>query len=239
METEVRLQKYLADCGVASRRKSEELIIEGKVQVNKKVITELGIKVIPGKDTVCVEGKEVKPEKKKSYIMLNKPEGYITTSSEQFGRASIVDLIKDIDERVFSVGRLDKDTSGLLLLTNDGDFAYKLTHPKHHIKKKYVAEIKGAPDSVKLSKFRKGLKIEDYTTSPADIKLLASKRNSSIVEITIYEGRNRQVKKMCNTIGHPVISLKRIAIGRLELKDLPEGKWRYLSNSELKLILSR
>ncbi len=236
MESGIRLQKYLADCGVASRRKGEELIIGGQIQVNKKTVTELGVKVIQGKDVVTVQGKEVKPQEKKIYIMLNKPEGYITTAHEQFGRLSVMDLIEDIEQRVFPVGRLDKDTSGLLLLTNDGEFTYTFTHPKHHVRKKYIAEIKGTPDSSKLNRFKKGLKIEDYTTSPANIRLLASKKKSSIVEITIYEGRNRQVRKMCSTIGHPVVNLKRIAVGGLELRDLPEGKWRYLSKDELKII---
>lgn len=236
MQSEVRLQKYLASCGIASRRKGEELILQGRVQVNGKIVDELGIKVIPGRDLVEMDGKAVKPENNKVYIMLNKPEGYITTSIEQFGRLSVMDLLKDVEQRIYPVGRLDKDTSGLLLLTSDGEFAYKLTHPKHHIRKKYVAEVRGAPDSLKLNKFKKGLKIEDYTTAPAEVRVLASKKNSSVLEIGIYEGKNRQVKKMCSSIGHPVIKLKRIAVGGLELKDLPEGKWRFLKHEEIKLF---
>ncbi len=236
MSAEIRLQKYLAECGVASRRRSEELIAQGKVMVNGKTITELGVKVIPDRDKVYVNGKEVKPVEKKLYIMLNKPEGYITTAVEQFGRPSVMDLIKGIAERVFPIGRLDKDTSGLLLLTNDGEFAYTLMHPKHHIRKKYIAELRGTPDTTKLAKFRKGMKIEDYTTSPAEIKLLSSKKRTSVVEIVIYEGRNRQVKKMCSHIGHPVVNLKRVAIGNLDLGNLPEGEWRHLTKRELGMV---
>lgn len=239
MVEEIRLQKYLADCGVASRRKCEELILQGKVSINGKKVIELGVKVTSGKDKVYLEGKEVRPENKRIYIMLNKPEGYITTAREQFDRPSVMDLLKGVEQRVFPVGRLDKDTSGLLLLTNDGEYSYALTHPKHHIKKMYVAEIRGIPDSQKLDKFRKGLRIEDYTTQPAEIRIVSSGKKTSIVEITIYEGRNRQVKKMCSTIGHPVISLKRIAVGNLQLGDLPVGRWRYLKGFELKLLYSK
>jgi 23S rRNA pseudouridine2605 synthase len=234
--TGVRLQKYIADCGVASRRRGEELIKEGKVSVNGKIITELGVKVIPGRDIVAVEGKDIKPENKKVYILLNKPEGYITTADEQFGRPSVMDLIKDVKQRVFPVGRLDMDTSGLLILTNDGDFAYKLTHPKHNVRKKYIAEVKGIPDGSKLNKFRKGLTIDGTLTAHAEIRIVSSRGKFSILEIVIHEGRNRQVRKMCAEIGHPVVSLKRIEIGRLGINDLPEGKWRYLKKEELKLI---
>ena len=232
----IRLQKYIADCGVASRRRGEELILQGKVSVNGKTITELGVKVIKGKDVVAVEGKEIVLKNKNIYIMLNKPEGYITTADEQYGRLSVMDLIIDVEQRVFPVGRLDMDTSGLLILTNDGDFAYKLTHPKHNIKKKYIAEVKGIPDAIKLNKFRKGLQLEDCVTAPAEIRIVAAKNKSSIVEITIHEGKNRQIRKMCAVIGHPVIRLKRIEIGKLGLKDLQEGKWRYIKKEEIKLL---
>lgn len=236
MDKEVRLQKYLADCGVASRRKSEEIITGGKVKVNGNVITELGTKVIPGKDKVLVAGKEIQQVEQHIYIMLNKPEGYITTVHEQLNRPSVMDLVTDIKERIFPVGRLDMDTTGLIVMTNDGSFAYKITHPKHEINKKYIAEIKGCPDSLKLSKFSKGLKIEDYTTAPASIKLLAKKKYSSIVEIIIHEGKNRQVKKMCEAIGHPVIRLQRAALGGLELGNLPLGKWKYITKKDIEKI---
>ncbi|MGE5328284.1 MAG: pseudouridine synthase [Deltaproteobacteria bacterium] len=236
MNQEIRLQKFIADCGVASRRKSEELIIQGKVKVNGKQITELGTKVTAGKDIVTVDGKELKQCNKSVYVMLNKPEGYITTAKEQFNRPFIMDLLSDIKERIFPVGRLDMDTSGLIILTNDGDFAYKITHPKNKIDKTYIAEVKGFPDSGEMSKFAKGLKIEDYTTAPAKIRLVAKKKSSSIVEIIIHEGRNRQVKKMCEAIGHNVISLQRKALGGLEVGNLPLGKWKYLTKKEIEKI---
>jgi len=238
MNEEIRLQKFLADCGVASRRKSEELITEGKVKVNGKLVTELGTKVIQGKDKVTVEGKELEQRKGNIYIMLNKPEGYITTAREQFNRHFIMELLTDVQERVFTVGRLDMDTSGLIILTNDGDFADKITHPKNKINKTYIAEVKGFPDSAEMSKFKKGLKIEDYTTAPAEIRLVAKKKFSSIVEIIIHEGRNRQVKKMCENIGHNVISLQRVALGGLELGSLPLGKWKHLTKKELDRIFN-
>ncbi|MGE5474072.1 MAG: pseudouridine synthase [Ignavibacteriales bacterium] len=236
MNEEIRLQKYLADCGVASRRKSEEFILQGKVKVNEKVVVELGTKVIPGKDKVCVDGKVIEQRNGNIYIMLNKPEGYITTAREQFNRPFVMDLLTDIKERVFPVGRLDMDTSGLIILTNDGDFSYKVTHPKHKINKTYIAEVKGFPDSAEMSKFKRGLKIEDYTTAPAEIKLVAKKKSSSIVEIVIHEGKNRQVKKMCEAIGHNVIALQRTALGQLELGNLPLGKWKYLAKKDIEKI---
>lgn len=236
MNEEVRLQKYIADCGVASRRKSEELILQGKVKVNGKIVSELGTKVVSGKDKVSVDGKELEPRNSSIYIMLNKPEGYITTAREQFNRPFVMDLLSDVRERVFPVGRLDMDTSGLIILTNDGDFSYKVTHPKHKINKTYIAEIKGFPDSAEMSKFRKGLRIEDYTTAPAEIRLVAKKKFSSIVEIIIHEGKNRQVKKMCEAIGHHVISLQRTALGHLELGSLPLGKWKYLTKNDIEKI---
>jgi len=236
MNEEIRLQKFLADCGVASRRKSEELILQGKVKVNGKQITELGTKVMPNKDDITVEGKKIEQCNRNIYIMLNKPEGYITTAREQFNRPYIMELLSDVKERVFPAGRLDMDTSGVIILTNDGDFTFKITHPKHKINKTYIAEVKGFPDSAEMSKFKKGLKIEDYTTAPAEIRLVAKKKFSSIVEIIIHEGRNRQVKKMCETIGHNVIRLQRTALGGLELGSLPVGKWKYLTKNEIEKI---
>jgi 23S rRNA pseudouridine2605 synthase len=232
---EIRLQKYLAESGVASRRKSEELIKMGVVSVNGLIVTEMGFKVSEN-DIVEVDGKRVYTEENKVYIMLNKPTGYVTTVKDQFLRPGVLDLVKDVKERIYPVGRLDYDTSGLILLTNDGDFTYRLTHPKHELDKVYVAEIKGVPNSEELRIFRSGVKIEDYVTSPAKIKILNMSKERSTVEITIHEGRNRQVRKMCESIGHPVISLKRVAVGSLKLDGLIEGKWRYLSGSEIKSL---
>lgn len=235
---EIRLQKYLAEAGVASRRKAEALIQEGRVFVNGVVVTEMGIKVSQ-EDIIEVDGKKVKKEDRRIYIMLNKPVGYVSTAKDQFSRPTVIDIIQGVEERIYPVGRLDYDTSGLLILTNDGALTHKLTHPSHELKKIYMAEIQGIPDKDKLDNFRKGLKIEDYITAPADISIIKKKQDTSIVEISIHEGRNRQVRKMCEAIGHPVKKLKRIAIGRISLGDLEEGKWRNLTPDEVKSLKNK
>ena len=188
---EERLQKYLAECGIASRRKCEEYITQGKVQVNGKTITELGVKVNPEKDKITFEGKNVKQEERKVYILLNKPIGYVTTSDEQFGRDKVLDLVK-VRERVVPVGRLDMYTSGALILTNDGDFVYKVTHPKHEITKTYTVTVKGIIKNEEVEQLRKGVKIDDYTTRPAKVKILKTDEEKDIsrLEITIHEGKN-------------------------------------------------
>lgn len=198
---EERLQKYLAECGIASRRKCEEYIIQGKVQVNGKTITELGVKVNPEKDKITFEGKNVKQEERKVYILLNKPIGYVTTSDEQFGRDKVLDLVK-VRERVVPVGRLDMYTSGALILTNDGDFVYKVTHPKHEITKTYTVTVKGIIKNEEVEQLRKGVKIDDYTTRPAKVKILKTDEEKDIsrLEITIYEGKNRQVRRCVNLL---------------------------------------
>lgn len=232
---EIRLQKYLAECGVASRRKAEELISQGRVQVNGMIVTEMGKKV-HRQDEIHVDGKLVRKEEKKVYIALNKPVGYISSVKDQFGRPTVLDLVKDINERVFPVGRLDYDTSGLLLVTNDGDFTYRFTHPKHEIKKVYEALVKGIPKREDIIRFEQGLRIDDYLSSPAKFKILKSDKETSTVEITIHEGKNRQVRKMCDKIGCPVLELKRIAIGKVSLGSLKEGSWRNLTDMEKKSL---
>ncbi|MTI67804.1 MAG: rRNA pseudouridine synthase [Firmicutes bacterium] len=232
----MRLQKYMAKCGVASRRKSEKLISKGVVKVNGSTITELGFKINPDKDIVKVNNRIIKMEEKSVYILLNKPDGYITTVSDQFDRPTVLDIIKNVKQRVYPVGRLDYDTSGLLLITNDGNLTYKLTHPKHEINKTYIAKIKGIPKENELTKFRNGLKIENYITSKAKIKILNRYKDSSLVEIIIHEGKNRQVRKMCDKIGHPVIWLKRIALGKITIDNLEKGKWRYLNDKEINYL---
>ena len=232
----MRLQKYMAQCGIASRRKSEEIIAQGRVKVNDIIVTELGMKIDPFKDIVKVDNKIIQMENKKIYIVLNKPAGYVTTVSDQFGRKNVLDLVKEVKERVYPIGRLDYDTSGLLLLTNDGDLAYKLTHPKHEVKKKYIAVIKGIPTEEELDRFRAGLEIDGYITAPALINVLKYWEKKTTVEIQIHEGKNRQIRKMCEKIGYPVIRLKRIAIGELELGSLRKGCWRYLNDVEIKYL---
>ena len=236
---EVRLQKYLANCGIASRRKAEELIKQGKVSVNGKTITELGTTVIPNKDFVEYNGQKVELQKEYVYILLNKPIGYVTTAKDQFNRESVLDLVKT-NKRLVPVGRLDMYTSGALILTNDGDFVYKVTHPKHEIEKTYTVTIKGIVKDEKIEKLRKGIQIEDYITKPAKVMILKTdeEKNQSRLEITIHEGKNRQVRKMCEAIGHKVLALHRSKIADIDVKDIPLGKWRYLTNKEVKKIIS-
>ena len=221
----MRLQKYLAEAGIASRRKSEELIIQGKVSVNGNVVTELGTQVIPNVDIVKYEGKEVIIDNNFVYILLNKPIGYVTTAKDQFGRDSVLDLVKT-NKRLVPVGRLDMYTSGALILTNDGDFVYKVTHPKHEIEKTYTVTIKGIVTNEEVSKLRNGVEIEDYTTKPAKVKILKTdnEKNQSRLEITIHEGKNRQIRKMCEAIGHKVLALHRSKIAGIGVKDIPLRK---------------
>lgn len=233
---EIRLQKYLADAGIASRRKSEELILAGRISVNGDIVTELGVKVDDKKDKVTFDGNPVSIDSKLVYIMLNKPAGYVTTVKDQFNRPAVVDLLKGVKERVFPVGRLDYDTSGLLLLTNDGDLTFKLTHPKHNVEKTYRAKVFGTPTTIEMSMFRRGLVIEGKKTAPAKISIVESQTKMCVVDISITEGRNRQVRKMCSAIKHPVSTLKRTAIGEIELGDLSVGKFRYLTDKEVKYL---
>ncbi|MDD4844589.1 MAG: pseudouridine synthase [Anaerotignum sp.] len=236
---EERLQKFLAEAGVASRRKAEELIAEGKIKVNGKVITELGTKIDPQKDEVLYLDKIIsKKEVEMIYIMLHKPEGYVTTAKEQFGRPGVMDLVSGIAARIFPVGRLDYETSGLVLLTNDGDLTYKLTHPKHDVDKTYIAKLYGTPDDMDLQMFRRGVFIDGRQTKPAKMQILEKGERQSTVEIIIHEGRNRQVRKMCEAIKHPVAQLKRVGTGELTLGDLPKGKYRHLTPAEVKYLKS-
>lgn len=235
---EIRLQKYLANCGIASRRKCEELIVEGKVTINGEK-AKLGAKVNPNKDIIIYNGKEIKQENKKyTYILLNKPIGVVTTARDQFERETVLDLVK-IKERVVPVGRLDMYTSGALILTDDGNFIYKVTHPKHEIDKTYTVTVIGIITEGEVQKLRDGVKIEDYITKPAKVKILKidEEKNNSRLEITIHEGKNRQVRKMCEAIGRKVIALHRSKIGNIGVKDLKIGTWRYLSQNEVDSIL--
>jgi 23S rRNA pseudouridine2605 synthase len=233
----MRLQKYIALSGVASRRKAEEMIQEGRVKVNHQVIQTLGEKINIETDIVEVDETIIHVEQRKVYIMINKPVRFVSTASDQFSRPTVLDLVKnDFSERLYPVGRLDYDTEGLLLLTNDGDLTYKITHPKHIIKKVYMANVKGIPTKVKLDEFRKGLEIDDYITSPAGIEVVRIIKGGCELRVTIHEGRNRQVRKMCEKIGHPVTKLKRVAIGDIVLEDLPVGNWRHLTDKEVSYL---
>lgn len=234
---EERLQKYMARCGIASRRKCEEIIEQGRVKVNANVITELGVKINFDIDDVYVDGILIKPEKNKIYIMLNKPVGYVSTVKDDKDRSTIMDLVK-VDERIYPIGRLDYDSSGLLLLTNDGEVYNKVIHPREEVNKVYLALVIGKPDKRDIEIFCRGIDIGGYVTAPADFKIIKYINNNSLVKIIIHEGKNRQIRRMCESINHPVISLKRISIGCIELKKLEEGKWRFLDNEEVKYLKS-
>ena len=236
---EERLQKYLADCGIASRRKCEELILNGKVEVNGVIVTTLGTKVTD-KDKIKYNGKEVKKVEEKVYILLNKPIGYVTTVKDQFNRDTVLDLIK-CNKRIVPVGRLDMYTSGALILTNDGDFVNKLTHPKNEINKTYNATVAGIVSQEDIKKLSEGVLIDDeYKTKPAKVKILKidEEKNISRIQITIHEGKNRQVRKMCEAIGKKVLALHRSKIGNIDVKDLKLGEWRYLTEKEKEYIIS-
>ena len=234
---EERLQKYLANCGVASRRKCEEYIKQGKIKVNGGIVTELGTKINPEKDIIEFENKKIKQNSKSIYILLNKPIGYVTTADDQFGRDTVLDLVK-VRERIVPVGRLDMYTSGALILTNDGDFVYKVTHPKHEIEKTYTVTVKGIVQNSEVEQLRQGVKIEEYITKPAKVKILKTDTEKEIsrLEITIHEGKNRQVRKMCEAVGRKVLALHRSKIGNIGVKDIELGKWRYLNSKEVEQL---
>lgn len=231
-----RLQKVLAHAGIASRRKSEEFILQGKVKVNGKVVTELGTKV-SGTDTIEVEGVKLEKEQK-VYYLLYKPRGVISSVTDDRGRKTVTDLMPHVKERLYPVGRLDYETSGLLLLTNDGDFSYALTHPKFKVDKTYVARVKGIPLKEQLRPLEHGIVLEDGKTAPARVKMLSSERKAdkAIIEITIHEGKNRQVRRMFDAIGFPVQKLVRERFAFLSLHGLNAGEWRELTNHEVKQL---
>ena len=231
-----RLQKVMSESGVASRRKCEEIIAAGKVKVNGSKILEPGYKVDKRKDIIEVGGKILKSKGDKLYILLNKPAGYITSVKDQFGRPTVLDLLSGIKARVFPVGRLDYDTEGLIILTDDGDLTYKITHPKHKVKKTYRALVHGRVCKDDIENFRKGIAIEEYITAPAKLEVIRYIKGNSIIDITIHEGKNRQIRKMCSAIGHKVIRLKRTKIGEIGLGRLKAGEWRYLKNSEIEYL---
>ena len=240
-----RLQKYLASCGIASRRKCEEYILQGKVSINGKTVKELGIKVNPQTDKIYFEGKEIKKSKEQPvYILLNKPIGYVTTVKDQFNRDSVLDLVKDVKERVVPVGRLDMYTSGALLLSNDGEFINKITHPSNEIEKTYNVTVIGKVTNEDVTKLQNGVQIEvegeNYTTKRAKVKILKidEEKNLSRIQITIHEGKNREIRKMCEAIGRKVLALHRSKIANLSVKDLRLGKWRYLTQNEVEEILN-
>lgn len=231
-----RLQKFLARCGVASRRQVEALIQKGLVAVNGEVVRELGVKVDPDRDRVTVAGRAVRLEREKIYLLVNKPRGYITGNRDPQGRKTVLALLPEGFPRVFPVGRLDYNTTGLLLLTNDGELAYALTHPKFQIKKVYRALVRGVPDPAALSALRTGVVLEDGPTLPAEVAIIKVEAGNAILSLGLREGRKRQVRRMCAAVGHPVLALERVAMGPLRLGDLAPGQYRRLTAAELKAV---
>lgn len=231
-----RLQKIIARSGLCSRRAAEELIRAGRVQVDGQKVTTQGCKLEEGKHQILVDGKPLARSSEKIYILLHKPVGYVTTLHDPQGRPIVSSLLDSIPQRLFPVGRLDFDTSGALLMTNDGDLAQRIQHPSFEVEKSYEAQVKGRPSATALRKLEKGVMVEGKMTSPAKVKLLHGSDRSSRLRLTIHEGRKRQVRKMCATVGHPVLTLCRVAYGQLQLGSLPAGQFRPLSKSDLSRI---
>lgn len=237
---ELRLQKILAAAGICSRRKAEELIVRGQVAVDGEVVTELGRRVDPTLHTITCQGKPVSAAEEKIYLLLNKPKGYVTTVRDPQGRPIVLDLVKEVGVRLFPVGRLDQDTSGALLLTNDGDFAQKILHPRYEIERTYRAEVAGRPTAEKLRELKTGIVIDGQRTWPARIRVLGRKGSAAtVIEVIIHEGKKRQVRRMFDAIGHPVQELSRTAYGGLQLGTIAVGSYRRLLKRDLEKIFSK
>ncbi len=236
----MRLEKYIATSGIASRRAVKKRILAGAVSVNGEPILVPGYPIDIETDVVEFEGKRVEPLKDRIYLMLNKPAGCITTRSDQRGRPTVMDLVRDLSDTIYPVGRLDLETEGLLLFTNDGDFAYRLLHPSHEIEKTYIAWVKGVPRDAVIQQLRQGVRIPSGTTAPAKVSQLKISKDghATALEVTIHEGKKRQVRMMFKAVGHPVIRLKRVQIGTLKLGHLPLGAYRLLTSEEVSELLS-
>lgn len=232
----MRLQKYLASCGVASRRHAEQMIAEGLIQVNGQTITEMGFQVTE-EDEVRVRGEIVKPEEQKHYVLYHKPMGEVTTVSDDKGRETVMDHFRDYPVRLYPIGRLDYDSEGLLLLTNDGDLAAKLTHPRHEVDKTYLARVTGKVSAEAVHRLRAGVMLEDgFRTSPAKVQVIREEAFASAVLITIHEGHNRQVRRMMEAVGHRVLLLRRVRFGPIDIKGVAKGTWRELTEEEIKAL---
>jgi 23S rRNA pseudouridine2605 synthase len=232
---EVRLQKAMADAGVASRRAAEEMIREGRVTLNGRVVREMGVKIDPERDHVKVDGRHLKPMAPKAYVILNKPKDVLTTleGPENEDRTTVREFLRGVKHRVFPVGRLDYDTEGLLLLTNDGELAQRLLHPRYHVPKTYLVKIKGTLENNEIRKLEGGVRLEDGPTAPAQVRKIRKAEENSWIELTIYEGRTHQVKRMLDAVRHPVLKLKRVRFGPLTLGTLPRGEYRFLTDPEI------
>jgi 23S rRNA pseudouridine2605 synthase len=237
-EMEVRLQKLIAGTGLASRRKAEELITTGRVTVNGKVVTELGMKVDPERDHVKVDGKHLTSAQPFVYLMLNKPKNVMSTLDDPGGRTTVKDFLRGVSVRVFPVGRLDFDSEGLMLLTNNGDLAQALLHPRYHVPKTYLIKVKGVLSDEEIAQLERGVKLADGMTSPASVKKIRKAEANSWVEITIHEGRKHQVKRMLESVGHLVIKLVRVKMGPLALGNLEPGEFRFLTDQEANALRS-
>ncbi|MBQ4119204.1 MAG: rRNA pseudouridine synthase [Clostridia bacterium] len=236
-DNKVRLQKHLADCGIASRRKAEELIEMGKVKVNGHIAI-IGQKVDPKRDKITVRGKNVVANTTKMYIMLHKPRGFVTTASDEKGRKCVTDLVKDAPVRLFPVGRLDMNSEGLLIMTNDGEFANRLTHPSYHVNKTYRVTVKGEVDDEKIIKLREGILLDGVKTLPCDCFVAERKLDRTVLIFIIMEGRNRQIRRMCEEVKLEVLRLKRTEIAGVKLGMLPRGSWRPLNEKEMRRLTS-
>lgn len=232
-----RLQKIISAAGITSRRASEELILNGQVTVNGVVITELGSKADPSCDVITVNGKRLHSGEKRVYILLNKPTGYITALKDSQGRQLVTDLLKDVPERVYPVGRLDYNTEGLLLLTNDGEWANRLMHPRHEVEKEYHVRVRGKVVDQQLKRMADGVELEDGRTAPAVVRLVKDGEQNDWISVTIHEGRNRQVRRMCEAVSLSVVRLKRIRYGALSIGPLKTGQFRYLSDAEARELV--
>lgn len=234
---QIRLQKYVAECGFMSRRAAEKEIEAGNITVNGEAV-EVGRVIDPAKDKVRYKGRPVlrKRNGHKLYLMLNKPRGYVTTMSDDKDRKCVASLVKDVGERVYPIGRLDYESEGMLIMTNDGELANKLMHPKHHVPKTYNVRIEGSVSDTQLAKLRSEMIIDDYTIKPVECKILRSKNGYTILEMILHEGRNRQIRKMCEQVGLEITYLRRIAIGNIEIGDLRAGQWRWLTKEQVEFL---
>ncbi len=234
----MRINKFIAAAGICSRRNADMLILDGRVTVNGSLVKEPGMD-IREQDVVLVDGERIGSATKKYYIALHKPDGYVTTTDDPFGRPTVMELLGDIDARLFPVGRLDYHTEGLLLLTNDGDFANAVTHPRNEIYKTYIARVSGFPTLAKLGRLQRGIQLEDGKTAPCKAMVIRQEPDGVEISISIREGRNRQVRRMMEAIGHKVLHLRRISVGNIQLGHLPKGKWRHLTPREIEGIKGR
>jgi pseudouridine synthase len=231
----IRLNKFIADCGIVSRRKADALIEDGKVKINGVVVKELGVKIDPLKDRVIVAGKVLAYDTAKVYILLNKPKGVTSTTADPHAEKTVLDVV-DTDERVYPVGRLDRESHGLVLLTNDGELANRLTHPRYHVPKKYRVVLSGQTSEYKLNRLRTGVFLDDGKTAPAEVSVIGSTDKNTVLELTLFEGKKREIRRMCVALHLHLLDLQRVMFGMLTLKDLPEGKSRPLRLDEVKAL---